>query len=104
MREQKYYIDVVLQKERERNEKMQLEYKNKLSKLPKGTLVIRNINGKEYCYLRYREGKKIIQKYSGTIDHAPELKRLIEERKHLLNLIDMLENEHKKIIKMEELR
>ena len=104
MKDKKYYIDIVIQKERERNEKMQFEYKRRLALLPKGVLVGRKINGKEYCYLRYRDGKKVIQKYYGTIEHMDELKAKIEERKHLVSLIKMLEDEYKKIIKMEELK
>ena len=104
MKEEKYYIDIVLKKERERNERMQSEYKQRVSLLPKGVLVVRKINDKEYCYLRYREGKKVIQKYYGCIGCIDELRLMIEERKHLINLIKMLENEHKKIVKMEEVK
>ena len=55
----KHYIDVILEKEKLRNENMQLEYMKRISELPKGSLVVRKLNGREYCYLRYREGEKV---------------------------------------------
>lgn len=68
MKEKKYFIDTVLQKEKQRNERMRLAYEKRISDLPRGSLLVREINGKKYCYLRYREGKKVIQKYAGTIE------------------------------------
>ena len=62
------------------------------------------LNGRKYCYLRYREGKKVIQKYAGTIEKEDELREKISERKHLEALISMLEEENKRIIKMEAIK
>ena len=67
MKEKKYFIDTVIEKEKQRNENMRSAYEKRMSDLPRGSLFIRNINGKKYCYLRYREGKKVVQKYAGTI-------------------------------------
>lgn len=104
MENKKYYIDVILEKEKKRNENMQLAYTKRLSELPKGSLVIRTINGKEYCYLRYREGEKVILKYAGTINQIEDIKLKIEERKRLVKLIDMLKKEKKRIMKMEAVK
>ena len=99
-----YYIDIVLRKEKKRNESMLQAYMKRLSELPKGSLIIRKINGKEYCYLRYREGDKVIHKYAGTINQVDDIKAKIEERKHLIDLIDMLKEERKRILKMEAVK
>lgn len=104
MEKKSYYIDIILEKEKQRNEKMQLAYSKRLSELPKGSLVIRKINGKEYCYLRYREGDKVIHKYAGTINQIDDIKSKIEERKHLIDIIDMLKEENKRILKMEAIK
>lgn len=104
MENKKYYIDIVLEKEKRRNENMLLSYTKRLSELPKGSLVIRKINNNQYCYLRYREGKKVILKYSGTINQVDDIKSKIEERKHLIKLIEMLKKENKRIMKMEALK
>ena len=99
--EKKYYIRIILEKEKKRNENMLLAYEKRLLNLPRGSLFIRILNGKEYCYLRYREGKKVIQKYAGTIEQKEFLSSQIEERKHLEKLIEMLKEEQKLIEKME---
>lgn len=104
MEKKKYYIDVVLEKEKQRNERMLLAYEERILKLPRGSLVIRKLNGKEYCYLRYREGKKVIQKYAGTIDKEKNIRKKIEERDHLIKLIAMLKEENTRILKMEAIK
>jgi len=104
MKEKKYYIDAVLEKEKQRNEKMLSAYEKRLICLPRGSLFIRELNGRKYCYLRYRDGKKVIQKYAGTIEMEEELKAEIAERKHLIELIEMLKEESRRIMKMEEVK
>ena len=103
MKEKKYFIDTVLQKEKQRNERMRLAYEKRISDLPRGSLLVREINGKKYCYLRYREGKKVIQKYAGTIEQEMLLAK-IAERKHLVKLITMLKEENERIMKMEAIK
>lgn len=104
MKEKRYFIDAVLEKEKQRNENMRSAYEKRMMELPRGSLVIRELNGKKYCYLRYREGKKVIQKYAGTIEQEITLRAKIEERKHLTELLTMLEEENKRIIKMEAVK
>lgn len=104
MKEKKYFIDTVLQKEKQRNERMRLAYEKRISDLPRGSLLVREINGKKYCYLRYREGKKVIQKYAGTIEQEEMLLAKITERKHLVKLITMLKEENERIMKMEAIK
>lgn len=104
MKKKKYFIDTVLENERKRNENMRQVYKKRISTLPKGSLVVRELNGRKYCYLRYREGEKVIQKYAGTIEQEEIIRDQIAERKHLIELIAMLEEENKRIIKMEAVK
>ena len=47
MKEKKYFIDTVLQKEKQRNERMRLAYEKRISDLPRGSLLVREINGKK---------------------------------------------------------
>lgn len=104
MKEKEYYIDIVLKKEKQRNEKMILDYKKRIIELPRGSLVIRELNGRKYCYLRYREGKKVIQKYVGTVEQEETIRTKIGEREHLIELVEMLEKENKRIEKMEAIK
>ena len=104
MKEKKYFIDVVLEKEKKRNEYMRLEYEKRILELPKGSLVIRELKGKKYCYLRFRKGEKVVQKYAGTIEQEKSIRTQIEERKHLISLVTMLEEENKRIVKMEAIK
>lgn len=104
MKEKKYFIDVVLEKEKRRNENMRLAYEKRILELPKGSLFVRELNGKKYCYLRFREGKKVVQKYAGTIEQEKKIRTQITERKHLIELIAMLEEENKRIQKMEAVK
>ena len=104
MEGRKYFIDAILEREKQRNENMRFMYEKRIMELPRGSLVIRERNGKKYCYLRYREGKKVIQKYAGTIEQEATLRAKIDERKHLLALLTMLEEENERIKKMEAVK
>ncbi len=104
MKEKKYFIDAVLEKEKQRNENMRIVYEKRILDLPRGSLVIRELKGRKYCYLRYREGKKVIQKYAGTIQSEASIRAKIAERNHLIELLAMLEEENKRILKMEAVK
>ena len=104
MKEKKHFIDAVLEKEMQRNENMRSVYEKRLLDLPRGSLVIREFNGRKYCYLRYRDGKKVVQKYAGTIKQEKIIREKIAERKHLIELLEMLDDEKERILKMEAIR
>lgn len=104
MKEKKYFIDAILEKEKQRNEKMRLAYEKRIMELPRGSLMIRELNGRKYCYLRYRDGKKVIQKYAGTIEQEETIRVKIAERKRLTRLLAMLEEESNRILKMEAIK
>ena len=80
---------------------MRLSYQQRISELPRGSLSIRELNGRKYCYLRYRDGKRVIQKYAGTIEQEAVIQAQLRERTHLEELIAMLDEENKRILKME---
>ena len=104
MEDKKHFIDAILEKEKQRNANMRLAYEKRISDLPRGSLVIRELNGRKYCYLRYREGKKVVQKYAGKIEQEEMIRAKIAERKHLTELVLMLEEERKRILKMEAVK
>lgn len=104
MKEKKHYIDAVLEREKQRNVNMRLAYEKRILALPRGSLVVRELNGNKYCYLRYRDGNKVVQKYAGTIEQEELLRAKINERKHLTGLVDMLNEESKRIAKMEAVK
>lgn len=53
-----------------------------LSRLPKGSVKERKINGRKYYYLQERKGAKVIQKYLGK-DKPEKLLKQIKERRLL---------------------
>ena len=82
-------ITSVLNNEAKRNEQMILEYQQLLETLPKGSLICR----KNYYYLKYRDGKKVVTKYIGK--DAEDTEELIEKRKHAETMMKSLEEELK---------
>ena len=57
----------ILKESQEYYQRLQKEIKKKIEQLPKGSVKKRNINGKLYYYLQYRENSKIKHKYLGKI-------------------------------------
>jgi hypothetical protein len=66
-------------KEHYLNVKMKIE--KKLAGLPKGSAKERKISGRQYYYLQYRSGKKIIHKYLGRNKPEQILKQTQERKK-----------------------
>jgi hypothetical protein len=93
-------IEGVLLEEKERNLAMQKRYLEEIETLPKGSVTKKKINGKEYYYLIYRKGNKVITEYLGN-DEAKidEVKKKINTRKSLENSIKKLKLELKIISK-----
>lgn len=104
MEEKKFFIDAVLEREKQRNLNMRRAYAKRIAELPRGSLVIRKLNGREYCYLRYRDGGKTVQRYAGTVEQATLIREKIAERKHLMELSHMLEEENRRIERMEAIK
>ena len=104
MENRQYLIDAVIEKEKCRIEKMRSECEERLSEFPRGSLVIRESNGRKYCYFRYRDGKRVVTKYAGTIQKYEELSAQLAERDKLITEIRMLAAEIERIEKMEAVK
>jgi len=91
----------MLQEEKQRNLEMQEAYRQEIMSLPKGSIVVKNISGNDYYYLKYRQNNKIKTDYLGKDEKTVERVRLeIEKRKHLQGVLKRLRLEYKQICKV----
>ena len=94
-------IENMLVEEKERNLDMQKSYAGEINNLPKGSVTVKKIGNKEYCYLKFRRGKKFISKYMGSAsENAEELSKQVEKRLHFEKLLRELKAEYKMISKI----
>lgn len=100
MENRQYLIDAVIEKEKCRIEKLRSECEERLSEFPRGSLVIREANGRKYCYLRYRDGKRVITKYAGTESKIDDLRSVLAERENIVAQIKNLDAELDRIKKI----
>lgn len=70
-------IKETLAEELERNERSQRVYRREIDLLPRGSVCVRSRGGRQYCYLKYREGDKTVTKYVGA---APLFERELREK------------------------
>lgn len=54
-------------------------YLDNLKKMPRGSLSVKKINGREYTYIQYRDGRKIISRIIPG-EELPDLKDKIKKR------------------------
>ena len=73
-------IKGVLKEELANSLRMKKRYERELAKLPKGSLVKRNIKGHEYYYLVYRENGKFKSIYKGKAVRDKDLKKYQEAK------------------------
>ena len=95
-------LNGVLIEELDRLNKLKKNYEKQIAKLPKGSLIRKNIKGNIYYYLNYRQEKKKIFKYIGKLP-GKELENLvdkIEERRKLEKLNKQVKKDIKKLEKM----
>ena len=95
-------LNGVLNEELDRLNQLKKNYEIQIVKLPKGSLIRKNIKGNIYYYLNYRQGKKKIFKYIGKLPNK-ELENLldkIEERRKLEKLNNQVKKDIKKLEKM----
>ena len=90
------FIYGVLEEEYDRMLEKKKDYEKKLSELPKGSLVKKQINGRSYNYLMFREEKKVITKYIKKEDFDI-VKEQLERRKKIKSSLKSI-NEDLKII------
>ncbi len=94
-------IVVTLIEEKKRNREMQESYITEISKLPRGSISVKKIGKKNYCYLKYRDGDKFISKYVGNCEQKlNDLKRQVEKRKYFEKSLKELKAEYKIISKI----
>ena len=94
-------IESMLVEERQRNLDMQKSYNDEINNLPKGSVVVKKIGNKEYCYLKYRQGEKFVSQYMGhASEKAEQLKKEVEKRRHFEKLLRELKAEYKLICKI----
>lgn len=83
-----------LEEELERNMRSCLAYQREIDTLPRGSITIRTRHGRPYCYLKYREGKKVITEYVGSEEKVgEELRAKLEKRRALQATLRRLEKE-----------
>jgi len=95
-------LNGVLNEELDRLNQLKKNYEIQIVKLPKGSLIRKNIKGNIYYYLNYRQEKKKIFKYIGKLPNQ-ELENLldkIEERRKLEKLNNQVKKDIKKLEKM----
>ncbi len=95
-------LNSVLNEELDRLNKLKKNYEKQIAKLPKGSLIRKNIKGNIYYYLNYRQEKKKIFKYIGKLSRK-ELENLldkIEKRRKLEKLNKQVKKDIKKLEKM----
>lgn len=86
--------EIVLQ-EKSRIENMMSMYEAELLSLPHGVLVKKNINGKDYYYVQYREGKKVLSKYIGNSEEkVADMRVRLERRRQIETILKNLKAEY----------
>ena len=83
-------IQDIVNDERKRLERLFKVYEKKISALPRGSISVKKRGNGLYCYLVFRDGKKIIYQYLGK-ERSSEVKKIeskISERKHYERLLE----------------
>lgn len=78
--------------EKQRIEYMLEKYQSELADLPKGTISEKNVGGKVYYYLKYRDGKKVVSQYVSKKE-IDNVRGLVEKRRHIEAMIKSLYDE-----------
>jgi len=82
--------------ESQKNLQLEEELKNNISRLPRGIVKERKVNGKTYYYLAYRENRKVVNKYIGDNSlKAKKISKLVKERKAFENHLKQLQKDWK---------
>ena len=95
-------VKAVFQDELERNRRLNARYEKELETLPKGSVFKRKIGNKEYLYLNYREGEKVISKFLGKSGefNLDKLQTRLDKRKEYKALLKKLKQEQKELLKV----
>ena len=89
----------MLQEELERQERLEQMYLRDLEKLPKGSIQVKKLNGKEYYYLMYRDGNSVKSNYIQGND-IDIIKEKILERRQIEKLLKQIKLDIKSMRKV----
>ena len=88
-------LEEIVQQEKDRIKNMIKRYEAELESLPHGSLVYKIINGREYGYLQYRDGKKIVSKYIGNSkEKINDISDRIARRRQIEQMLKILKAEY----------
>jgi hypothetical protein len=79
----------MLKEEYERLKDKKQDYENKLRELPKGTLIREKINGHEYIYLSYRDGRSVKTDYIKG-NNFDQIRNQLSHRKRILEALNSI--------------
>lgn len=97
-------IREMLEEELDRNLRAQAAYSAERDSLPRGSVRIKRRGDKAYCYLKRREGSRIVTEYIGVADKVEEnLRSQIDRRKEIEATIHQLVHEQQFIERALEL-
>ena len=91
-------LEGVLEEEYARSSRLLGLMEQEIDLLPKGSIRMRNIKGREYCYLNYRVGGKVKSDYVPAAE-VDELRTKIERRRALVTAIREQKQSQKQIIR-----
>ena len=89
-------IKSVLREELQNSLRMQKKYERELAKLPRGSLVKRNIKGHDYYYLVFRDEGKVRSVYKGKVSQA-EIRKYESAKKYRAKYRKLLSQVKKQI-------
>lgn len=93
-------IRETLEEELARNERSQHVYEREIARLPRGSVTVRTRRGRQYCYLKYRDGAKVVTDYVGLeCSVGDDLRRQIAKRQSLQESLRRLKREHAFIVR-----
>ena len=90
-------IKGVLREELENSLRMKNDYERELAKLPKGSLVKKNIKGYYYYYLVFREGGRVKFIYKGKKVSEEDIKKYKEAKEYRAKYRKLLSQVKKQI-------
>lgn len=91
-------LEDVLEEEYARSIRLLGLMEQEIGLLPKGSIRMRNIKGREYCYLNYRVGDKVKSDYVPAAE-VDELRAKIERRRALVTAIREQKQSQKQIVR-----
>ena len=92
-------LEGVLREELARLESNLLVFKEKLAKLPRGTIYISKVHNASFVYRKRKEGGKVVSEYIGPLSQSSS-QEAIEQAKDYKRLKKMISEGNKELIKL----